>query len=191
MDRRGAIILTGGASSRMGADKAVSAWLGVRAVDRVARLAASLGADPVLTVGRRSHGLPFIPDAVPLGGPVGGILAGLDALRDAGCDLALVLAVDAPTLRPEDLQPLLHWEGRGAAFVGYPLPLTMPTRTDTSAAAADWPLRRFVAHCGLARLTCPGDAAPRLRGANTPDERDALVQDLAAYEASGPSCGSP
>ena len=32
----GAIILTGGASSRMGADKAEALWLGVRAVDRVA-----------------------------------------------------------------------------------------------------------------------------------------------------------
>ena len=40
----GAIILSGGASSRMGVDKAAMDWLGRRAVDRVADLAFEVGA---------------------------------------------------------------------------------------------------------------------------------------------------
>ena len=62
----GVAILTGGASSRMGEDKAAADWLGVRAVDRVAALARALGAVAVVTVGRADHGLPFAADATPL-----------------------------------------------------------------------------------------------------------------------------
>eukprot|EP01035_Chromulina_nebulosa_P039441 gene39441-53322_t len=95
----GAIILTGGASSRMGADKADALWLGVRAVDRVAALAADCEADPVITVGAKNYGLAFVADDDLGGGPVGGVIAGVRALKSAGCRRALILAVDAPTLR--------------------------------------------------------------------------------------------
>ncbi|HEY0651236.1 NTP transferase domain-containing protein, partial [Phenylobacterium sp.] len=47
----GVVILTGGASSRMGADKAALLWGGRRAVDRLADLARELGAAAVLTSG--------------------------------------------------------------------------------------------------------------------------------------------
>src|SRR4051794_11241884 len=55
----GALILTGGASSRMGVDKAAAAWSGVRAVDRVVALAKALGAQPVLTAGAVDYGYSF------------------------------------------------------------------------------------------------------------------------------------
>ncbi len=179
----GAIILTGGASSRMGEDKAGADWLGRRAVDRVAQLAGDVGAAFVLTVGRASHGLPFAPDRVALGGPTGGILAGLAALRAQACDQALVLAVDAPTLLAADLAPLLQEGPPGASYAEYPLPLLIATDADVSGITADWPIGRLVDRCGLRRLTCPPDAAPRLRGANTPAERSLLLQALAAFEA--------
>ena len=41
----GAVILTGGSSRRMGADKAAELWFGVRAVDRVAEVARDCGAN--------------------------------------------------------------------------------------------------------------------------------------------------
>ena len=184
MESLGAIILTGGASSRMGEDKASVDWLGRRAVDRVAQLAGEVGAGLVMTVGRVSHGLPFTPDPVPLGGPTGGILAGLAALRAQNRDQALVLAVDAPTLRAADLAPLLREGPPGASYAGYPLPLLIATDVDVSAVSADWPIGRLVDRCGLRRPACPPDAAPRLRGANTPGEKEILLQALAAFEAS-------
>src|SRR5690349_21774956 len=88
----GAIILAGGASSRMGVDKATQDWNGMRAVDRVAALARSLGCDPVIVAGG-DYGLPFVPDP-PESGPAGGVMAGAAALRKAGAARALVLAVD-------------------------------------------------------------------------------------------------
>ena len=65
--RLGALVLTGGRSSRMGLDKAAQDWGGVRAVDRVFALASATGAEPVLTVGAYDHGLPFAPDPTAYG----------------------------------------------------------------------------------------------------------------------------
>ena len=67
----GAIILTGGASRRMGTDKAAQLWDGRRAVDRVAELARSVGATVVVSAGDGEFGLPRAPDPAPLSGPVG------------------------------------------------------------------------------------------------------------------------
>ena len=145
-------------------------------------MANDAGAAFVVTVGRFDHGLPFTPDPVPLGGPTGGIIAGLEALRAQDCDLALVLAVDAPTLRVADIETLLR-EGRtGASYAGYPLPLVIAADAPVSGVGADWPVGRLIERCGLRRLACPPDVAPRLRGANTPEEKRVLLQALAAYE---------
>src|SRR4051812_23087594 len=104
----GALILAGGTSTRMGRDKATLLWGGRRAVDRLADVARVVGADPVLTVGPRTYGLPAVEDEAADGGPVAGLVAGIDALVRAGCERALVLAVDAPTLEAADLAPLLE-----------------------------------------------------------------------------------
>lgn len=179
----GALVLTGGASSRMGVDKAAMPWLGVRAVDRVVGLARRSGAAPVLTVGVDDYGYPLVADDPPLGGPVGAILAGSAALRAAGCERALVLAVDAPTILPQDLTPLLDTPGAGAAYAELHLPLVVSLAAIPADARADWPLARLVERAGLARLAWPSEAHARLRGANTPDEREALLTALAASEA--------
>jgi molybdopterin-guanine dinucleotide biosynthesis protein A len=49
-------------------------------------------------------------------------------------------------------------------------------------AEAGWPLARLVDRVGLARLACQHEAHARLRGANTPAEREALLAELAAWE---------
>ena len=175
----GGLILTGGASSRMGRDKAALDVGGVRAVDRLARLAVELGAATVLTVGGQGYGHPHLEDAVPLGGPVGGVAAGVGALAQAGCSTVLVLAVDAPTLRPEDIAPLFG-PAQGAAFAGQPLPFVAPLTRFPEGVRPDWPVARLLEAWSLARLPVPLDAASRLRGANTPREYDALVQALTA-----------
>lgn len=180
--RLGAIILSGGASSRMGVDKALMDWLGRRAVDRVADLAFEVGARTVVTVGTTDYGLPVVVEETPLGGPVGGVLAGAAALREAGCLRALVLAVDAPSLAAEDLAPLLAADAMGAAYEGLHLPLVVALGALPSDARADWPMARLAERAGVMRLVGPPQAQARLRGANTRQEREALLAELAARE---------
>jgi len=179
----GSIILAGGEASRMGADKGALVWLDRRAIDRVAALARTAGAEALVTVGTADYGLPRVVEDPPLGGPVAGVLVGVAALRDLGCDRALVLAVDAPTIRPGDIAPLLAAGGAGAAFAGLHLPMVLAVAATPADAEADWPMARFVDRSGVTRLTCDPQARARLRGANTPQERAALVEELAAWEA--------
>lgn len=171
----GAMILTGGASSRMGVDKATQLWEGIAAVERVAALARAVGASPVVTVGGRSHGLPHVRDEPALGGPVGGVLRGAEALREAGCSRALILAVDAPTVQAADLAPLLMADGRGAAYKTLHLPMVLSLSALPADAEAGWPLARLAERAGLARPSCAAEVAARIRGANTLDERNALL----------------
>jgi molybdopterin-guanine dinucleotide biosynthesis protein A len=169
----GVIILTGGASRRMGADKAALEWDGQRAIDRVAALATALGAVRVLTAGR-DHGLEHVDDPAPGSGPVGGVLAGVRALAAHGLTRALVLAVDAPTVTTLDLAPLLAAAEPGAFYDGLPVPMVVALAALPAEAEAGWPLRRLVERAGLAALACDETLRLRLRGANTPEERARL-----------------
>ncbi|HET6970571.1 MAG TPA: NTP transferase domain-containing protein [Phenylobacterium sp.] len=171
----GAAILVGGASSRMGADKAQLDWGGRRAVDWLADLAAEAGADPIVTVGGGDYGLLQVADSEPAGGPVAGLVAAIAALRSAGCQRMLALAVDAPTARRADLEPLLTAPPPGAAFEGLHLPLVLDLAAAPDGAGGGWPIARFVERAGLARLPCAPEAHERLRGANTPQERARLL----------------
>lgn len=176
----GAIILAGGASSRMGADKATQDWNGMRAIDRVAALARSLGCDPVIVAGG-DYGLPFVPDP-PAAGPVGGLMAGAAALREAGAARALALAVDAASLRPEDLSPLLSAPSPGAAYRGLPAPMAIDLAALPADARPGWPLARLVERAGLALMDGSPGVLARAKGANTPAERAALLAVLIAHE---------
>jgi len=179
----GAIILVGGASSRMGADKAALSWNGRSAVDRLAALAHELGADRVLTAGGGEHGLERVDDPAPGGGPVSGIVAGIAALRVTGHGRVLVLAVDAATVRADDLAPLMAAASPGAAYDGLNLPLVMDLAATPDGAGPGWAVGRLIERAGLARPVCPPEAAERLRGANTPGERDRLLVELVAAES--------
>lgn len=172
----GVIILTGGLGARMGADKAVLDWAGARAVDRLADLARSLGAVAIVSAGPRDYGLPVAAEDPPGGGPVAGIVAGARAL--SGCTRVLALAVDAPTLTADDLASLLAAPAPGAAFEGLHLPLVVDLAALPADAGAGWPMARLVERAGLARLSPPAGAEARLRGANTPDEREELLRRL-------------
>lgn len=181
----GAMILVGGASSRMGADKAVQDWGGRRAVDRVADTARAVGADPIFTVGGRDLGLPHVMEDTP-GGPAGGICAGAAALRQAGVSHALVLATDAPTLRPADLERLLAAPSPGAAYAHLHFPMVLDLAAVPRAATAGWSVARLITEMRLQLVPAPPEAVARLRGANTPAERQALLDALAAERAQKP-----
>ncbi|MES2724403.1 MAG: NTP transferase domain-containing protein, partial [Pseudomonadota bacterium] len=177
-----AIILTGGASRRMGTDKAAQLWDGRRAVDLVAELARSVGATVVVSAGDGEFGLPRAPDPAPLSGPVAGVLVGIALLRGQ-VERVLVLAVDAPTIKPGDLAPLLAAGGVGAAFDDQPLPMVLDIAEVPQDVQDDWPLRRFVARAGLVQIPLDLELLPRLRGANTPEERDRLARAPDGLEA--------
>jgi molybdenum cofactor guanylyltransferase len=101
--RRGAFIVAGGSSRRMGRSKA---WLELGGRTLVAHLAeqARAAVPSVIVVGRAGIELPALPssvrrvddpeDAAP--GPLLGVLAGLLALHEAHVELAAMLAVDQP-----------------------------------------------------------------------------------------------
>jgi molybdopterin-guanine dinucleotide biosynthesis protein A len=168
----GALILSGGYSSRMGEDKALLNWGGRRAIDRVAATAAAVGAVTLRSVGPGDYGLPQVLDARE--GPAGALLAGAAALRAEGCTRALVLAVDAPTLTPDDLAPLLAAPGPGAAYEDLHLPVVLDLAALPSEPTAGMALKRLLALAGVVRLPVPPGAHARLRGANTPEERASL-----------------
>jgi molybdopterin-guanine dinucleotide biosynthesis protein A len=181
----GAMILCGGRASRMGEDKALVDWAGRRAVDRVADLARAVGARALVTVGPTGYGLPAVADDEAFAGPVGGILAGARALAAQACTRALVLAVDTPTLNPADLAPLLAHDGPAAAYDGLHLPLVIDLAAIPRDAAAGMRISALAAGAGAVRLPVPPGAAARLRGANTPEERDLLLAELRAAAAGG------
>jgi molybdopterin-guanine dinucleotide biosynthesis protein A len=89
------LILTGGASTRMGRDKATMEIDGVPLAASVARVVASV-ADPVLVIGPGAGtGLEAIDD--PREGPLVALATGRRALLERGIDEAvLVLACDLP-----------------------------------------------------------------------------------------------
>ncbi|MDB5440148.1 MAG: molybdopterin-guanine dinucleotide biosynthesis protein [Caulobacteraceae bacterium] len=169
----GGLILAGGASSRMGSDKALQLWNGERAIDLAWGLARLLGAAEVLVSGG-DYDLPFVPDPAGPHGPAAGVIVGCAALGQRGCHRVLVVAVDAPSTLAEDLAPLLSAPSPGACYFGLPLPMVIEIARLPAEATSHWPLRRLVEAAGLHVLSAPRGAQERLRGANTPAELAAL-----------------
>ena len=95
-------VLAGGASSRMGADKAFIEVDGAPMVVRAAEALRAAGVASTLVVGGDSArlsalGLVAVPDRYPGQGPLGGVitaLGALDSLDDAGIDAVVTLPCD-------------------------------------------------------------------------------------------------
>ncbi|WPJ92768.1 molybdenum cofactor guanylyltransferase [Corynebacterium sp. UMB2355A] len=96
----GVIVLAGGRSTRMGADKAQVKVNGTRLVDAVcARIPDDV---PRIVVSPKPLGMPTVSEDPPFGGPVAGIAAGLSRI-DA--PFVAIVSVDAP--RSPELIPVL------------------------------------------------------------------------------------
>jgi molybdopterin-guanine dinucleotide biosynthesis protein A len=121
------LLLTGGASRRLGRDKATVVVGGERLVDRAARLLAGV-ARPVIEVGPGRSRLPWVLEDDPGSGPLAAVAAGASLLQRGGHrGPALVLAVDLP-LVTEGLLALLAGHPSTGCVVpvdgaGYPQPL--------------------------------------------------------------------
>lgn len=118
-----AAVLTGGASLRMGRDKASLPIGGVAMAERVAAALREAGAEPIATVGLAVAGLPHVVDDHPGAGPLGGVLT---ALRWSVEQLVLVAPCDLLAPEPaafDDLVGALRHADALAAVPGPAQPL--------------------------------------------------------------------
>lgn len=110
------LVLAGGASRRMGTDKAQILFDSEPLVIRAVRILGQVCTDVVVASGdghRLDHlGVTQVADALPGAGPLAGIAAGLESARH---DLVAVIAVDMPAASPAVLALLAGlWRGEAA-----------------------------------------------------------------------------
>jgi molybdenum cofactor guanylyltransferase len=96
------VLLTGGASHRLGVDKATLLVDGEPLAVRAGRLLAR-ACKPVIEAGSGVSELPAVREEPPGSGPLAGFLAGCDAVQPASS--VLLLACDLPFVD----EPLLRW----------------------------------------------------------------------------------
>lgn len=111
------VVLAGGASRRMGRDKATLVVDGQRLVDLMAERMAAVADRVLVASGTRSLGRhDEVADAVGCTGPLAGVLA---ALRQDGAALLGIVPVDAPETDPRLVHRLavLCQQGRRSAAV--------------------------------------------------------------------------
>src|SRR5438128_562980 len=101
-------VLVGGASRRMGRDKALLPLGSATMVEEIAAKVRSVTGSVTLIgpVEKYAHlGLPIVPDAVENCGPIGGLYT---ALKMTTSDWNLIVACDMPDLTEAFLKQLLH-----------------------------------------------------------------------------------
>lgn len=130
-------VLAGGASRRMGVDKAYLAVAGLAMIERVAGAMRAAGVDPVVAIGgdpgrNLDCGLTTIADGWPGQGPLGGILT---ALAWSPAPFVVVAACDLPSLDPQTFRAILEHPDDDADVVaagaGRPEPLCARWRVAT------------------------------------------------------------
>lgn len=172
----GGVILAGGQSSRMGADKATLVLDGRTLLDRARHMLAECGvtsAGAILVSGRPDEP-DGVPDSEPGAGPAHGARDALAALNARGFTRAIIIPVDMPRLTPAHLQPLLSASGSAAAYADQPLPCVVDTQAVPNDAAPSL-FGLLTAH-GVTWLACPADAAAALTSINTPQDWAMLSQ---------------
>jgi molybdopterin-guanine dinucleotide biosynthesis protein A len=145
------ILLVGGRSRRMGADKAWQRLAGKPMVEWALDALRAV-TEPQILVAREAApyerlGVRIVTDQYPQRGPLAGIHAGLKAIPT---DLALVLAVDMPLARPELLAFLVTSVGPAHAAVPY-VDIGSPPAPGTFTTAREAGLQPL---CAAYRRTC-------------------------------------
>jgi len=113
----GGIIMAGGMSSRMGADKALVIFEGKRLIDYAIDLLRHFCSEIIISTNQRAHGeLGFqtVGDVYQKCGPVGGLHA---ALAETNFDHNIVISCDVPFVQPELIELLLANTGGFDAVV--------------------------------------------------------------------------
>jgi len=110
MRQMAGVLLTGGASRRMGTDKARLVVGGETLAARGARVLSEV-CDPVIEVGPGVSGLPAVEEEPRGAGPLVALLAGVGALGNPRA--VVLLACDLPFVEPAVLRLLVEWPGWG------------------------------------------------------------------------------
>jgi molybdopterin-guanine dinucleotide biosynthesis protein A len=183
---RGAVVLCGGRSTRMGRDKASLPFGDETLLQRVIRIVSASVAD-VVVVARAGQDLPALPrdvrivrDELDDRGPLGGLGPGLRASR---AEAVFATGCDAPFLGPALVDLLFERLGEGDAAVaetdGRPHPLCAVYRTRIASV-----VDRLVADDRLRASDLAG-LVPTVRV--TEDELRAVDPDLASFV----NCNTP
>ncbi|MFM7320090.1 MAG: molybdenum cofactor guanylyltransferase [Armatimonadota bacterium] len=190
----GLVVLAGGASRRMGRDKAMILIDGEPMAARLLRLGRAAGFDPVCLAGRpgplagTDAAVLRVEDWLPDSGPLGGIAGALAAIDGT----LAVLAVDHPAMDPAAMAWLfaaardLPNERAGAVAVldGRPEPLISIWRSSALPVvrarlqAGDGSVIRCTAALDFVEIRVPADLHAPFTSANTPEEwRSARAKD--------------
>jgi molybdopterin-guanine dinucleotide biosynthesis protein A len=109
------VLLTGGASRRMGRDKARLLVSGEPYAVHSARMLSAV-CDPVVEVGDGASGLPFVREDPPGAGPLAAVLAGVQALALPHPAPIVVLACDLPFIDVAFLSLLADFDSEGSVL---------------------------------------------------------------------------
>ncbi|MDN7124734.1 molybdenum cofactor guanylyltransferase [Pseudidiomarina terrestris] len=164
-----AVILAGGASRRMGQDKALMQVAGRTQLDRMSALAHEAGCEQVL-ISRNGEG--FIADEIADRGPLGGVLS---ALPHCLYETLLLLPVDMPLLSADALQLLVEQAGP-AYFINSAMPCVLKNEPALRVYlteqlcddAGDRSVRGVLNWSGAAAIAWPYDY--QLQNTNTPQQ---------------------
>jgi molybdopterin-guanine dinucleotide biosynthesis protein A len=165
-----AVILAGGASRRMGRDKATLVVDGRTLVERTVTTVAARCA-PVFVVAAPGQALPHVSaeilrDEIRGVGPLLATARGLRAAAAAGADRAFVCAVDMPCLTADLIDDLLGptlgltaevvlpWDGRDHYLAGI-YRTSLAGRADALVAAGERSMRALVQACDTQRIVLP------------------------------------
>lgn len=186
------VVLAGGLSSRMGADKAALCLGNEPLLLRARRIFHETGLRRVYLSGRARLGWndDSVPDLYPDFGPVGGMVSVLRTLVDSGSPITvLFMPVDTPLVSSAMLIRMLqNTHADGCYFDGSPLPLLLNASDCVLAqcthamagfvAGRTCSVKQFIAPLKLARITANTVEQNQLLNVNTPNEWKALCCEL-------------
>jgi molybdenum cofactor guanylyltransferase len=174
------VLLAGGASRRMGRDKAGLRWRGRPLLQHMRMLLGELALDRIVVSGDRPEEMDSIPDQRPGCGPLGGLASVAVGLPDA---TLLVVPVDMPCLDAALLRGLLDAVPAGPVhYAERPLPMRLPLDEALRRWFCDWlaqtdaprAVHRLHARLGSQALPVESAALARLVNANTPEDWEQL-----------------
>jgi molybdenum cofactor guanylyltransferase len=183
-----AVVLAGGASRRMGRDKATLPYEGKTLVEHMVSVVSSR-CSPVFVIAAPGQPLPTLQadvlrDEVRGVGPLLATGRGLRAAADAGVKLAFVCAVDMPLLSTDLIDELagpavrlgadvvLPWDGRDHYLAGV-YRTSLADRVDALVAAGERSMRARVDTVDTQRIVMPEQ--PSLTNVNTAADLSAVV----------------